>query len=70
LTVARSRAELYARSLGLRVKRVLSVSEAGLAFPPQPRVEMMRDASNQAATQISPGEQTLSVTLTVSFELE
>jgi len=70
LTVARARAELYARSLGLRVKRVLSVSEAGMAFPPQPRLEMMRDASNQAATQISPGEQTLSVTLTVSFELE
>jgi hypothetical protein len=32
---------------------------------------MMRDsAANQPATEIVPGEQTLSITLTVSFELE
>ena len=68
---ARARAELYARTLGQRVKRVLSVSETGTPFPP-PRPMMMRDmaAGNVQSTQIDPGEQTLSVTLTVSFELE
>lgn len=66
---ARARAELYARSLGMRVVRILAVSETGAVhFPPRP---VMRDmAVAQAATEIVPGEQTLSVSLTVSFELE
>ena len=72
LTNARARAELYARTLGMRVARVLAVSETGLAPIPMARVGMVRGmAANQdAATQIVPGEQTLSVSLTVSFELE
>ena len=71
LANARARAELYARTLGQRIKRVLSVSETGTPFPP-PRPMMMRDmaAGNVQSTQIDPGEQTLSVNLTVSFELE
>jgi uncharacterized protein len=71
LTNARARAELYARSLGMRVARVLAVSEA-MGPMPMARVGMVRGmAANQdAATQIVPGEQTLSVSLTVSFELE
>jgi uncharacterized protein len=68
LTVARSRAELYARALGLRVKRILSVSEPGAA-PVMPMPAMRLQAAD-SATQIAPGEQTLSVTLNVSFELE
>jgi uncharacterized protein YggE len=72
LTNARARAELYARSLGMRVARVLAVSEAAPGPIPLARVGMVRGmAANQdAATQIVPGEQTLSVSLTVSFELE
>jgi uncharacterized protein len=70
LTNARARAELYARSLGMRVKRVLSVGEAGGYMPPQPMLMRAEAASNRDATQIAPGEQTLSVSLTVSFELE
>ena len=72
LTNARARADLYARSLGMRVARVLAVSEAALGPIPLARVGMVRGmAANQdAATQIVPGEQTLSVSLTVSFELE
>jgi uncharacterized protein YggE len=70
LANARARAELYARSLGMRVARILSVSEASMGFmPPQPM--MMRDvATAQSATQIVPGEQTLTASLTVSFELQ
>ena len=53
----------------MRVTRILAVSEAGSAMPaPQP---FMRDAvAEQADTEIVPGEQTLSVSLTVRFELE
>lgn len=70
LAVARQRADLYARALGMRVARVLSVSEAGgFSAPPRP-VMMERAMAQDASTQIDPGEQTLSVALTVSFELE
>ena len=70
IAVARARADLYARALGMRVVRVLSVSEAGMGFVPPPR-PMMRDmAQANAQTEIVPGEQTLNVSLTVSFELE
>jgi uncharacterized protein len=71
LANARARAELYARSLGMRVMRVLSISEAGMGYMPPPRVGMVRGmAANESATQIVPGEQTLNISLTVSFELE
>lgn len=70
LADARTRADLYARSLGMRVRRILSVSEAGAAMPgpvPFARRDMAQSAS---ATNIVLGEQALSVSLTVSFELE
>jgi len=71
LANARARAELYARSLNMRVRRVLLVSETGMAMPPPTPVMMMRGRADSAAeTRIEPGEQTLTVTLTVSFELE
>jgi uncharacterized protein YggE len=66
LAAARARAELYARATGKRVARILSISESGGDAPGGPR-PMMRV---MAATQIDPGEQTLSVTLSVSFELD
>ncbi len=67
LTNARARAELYARPLGLQVKRILAISEAGAAAPPP--MPVMRMQAADSATRIDPGEQTLGVTLTVSFEL-
>ena len=72
LATARQRADLYARSLGMRVKRILSVSEAGMGYmpPPQPVMAEMRAQTGDATTRIDPGEQTISVSLTVSFELE
>ncbi len=72
ITVGRARADLYARSLGLRVVRVVSVSESGGNYPPPPppvpiyaRAEM-----GQAKTSIEPGEQKLQVNLTMTFELQ
>jgi len=67
---ARARAELYARALGMRVARVLAVSESGTAYPPPRPMVMERMAAQDASTQIVPGEQSLSVSLTVTFELE
>jgi len=69
LANARARAELYARALNMRVRRVLLVSESGVV-PPAPMPMLRMQAADAAESRIDPGEQTLSVTLTVSFELE
>lgn len=71
VAVARARADLYARSLGLRVVRVVAVSESGGYAVPPPMPPMMMEARAQAAdTKIEPGEQKLSVTLSMTFELQ
>lgn len=71
LSTARARAETYAAALGKRVRRVLSVSEAGQPYQPYPRLMAgVRAADMSAGTSIAPGEQAVSATLTVSFELE
>ena len=68
---ARRRADLYARALGMRVVRILSVSEAGMGYMPPPQAVMLRGAAlEQASTDIVPGEQTLTASVTVSFELQ
>ena len=70
LKSARERAELYASQLGKHVGRIVSISEAGSAFPvPMPMLARAQIAG-AVSTQIDPGEQTVSVSLAVSFELE
>src|SRR5690242_16161149 len=56
VAIGRARAELYARSLGLRVVRIVSVSDGGRAYPPPPPVPMMARAQ-KADTIIEPGEE-------------
>jgi hypothetical protein len=70
LANARARAELYARALGMRVRKVLYVSETGVPLSPPAPVQIMQAERDAAATEINPGEQRLSVSLTVGFELE
>jgi hypothetical protein len=71
VATARARAELYARSLGLRVVRVVAVSESGGYAPPPPMPPMvMQSLEARADTKIVPGEQKLQVTLAVTFELQ
>jgi uncharacterized protein YggE len=68
-----ARAELYARALGKRVVRVLSVSETGgfQVPPPMPYMrEMAAQDAGAAKTAIDPGTQELSATVTMSFELQ
>ncbi|HEX8655270.1 MAG TPA: SIMPL domain-containing protein [Allosphingosinicella sp.] len=70
LASARARAELYARALGMQVRRILWVSESGMAGPPMPRPMAVLRAQSAQVANIDPGEQRLSVALTVSFELQ
>lgn len=67
----RARAELYARALGMRVVRLLSVSEGGSVHvpPPMPYAMEARAVSDVAQTKIDPGTQDLSVSISMSFEL-
>ena len=71
VAIARARAELYARSFGLRIVRVVWVSEGGGSYPVPPPVPMMMEARAKAAdTSIEAGEQKLQVTLAVTYELQ
>jgi uncharacterized protein YggE len=68
----RARADLYARTLGMRVVRLLSVSESGGYAVPPPMPYAMRDAAQAsvAKTEIDPGTQQLQVNVSMSFELQ
>jgi len=68
----RARAELYARSLGMRIVRVVSVSEGGGSYPVPPPVPMYARAemAQAADTKVEPGEQKLQVNLAMVFELQ
>lgn len=72
VAIGRARAELYARSLGLHVARVVSVSESSEYAPPPPR-PMMAEAiiatGMRTSTPVEPGQQKLQVTLSMTFEL-
>ena len=69
LASARARAELYARASGKRVGKILSISETAGGAMPMGRM-MAQAASARDSTSIEPGEQSVSVVLAVSFELE
>ena len=68
----RARADLYARALGMRVVRLLSVSEGGgYSRPPMPyAADMMVTGQRVAKTEIDPGTQDLQISLSMSFELQ
>lgn len=69
---ANARANLYAKGFGMRVKRVMSISESGGYQPqPVPMYAMARMEKVAAAdTAIAPGEVSVSLQLSVQFELE
>ena len=71
LAAGRARAEVYARQLGMRVTRLLVVSESSSGFPVPPPMPVMMEARAMGGnTKIDPGEQKLSVTLGMIFELQ
>lgn len=68
---ARARADVYAQAAGMRVTRILSISENGGDYrppPPGPMMEM-RSMNGDAQTKIVPGEQAIAVSVSVTFEL-
>ena len=73
IAAGRARAELYARSLGMRIVRLVSVSEGGgFSRPPMQYAAdaMMVTGARVAKTEIDPGSQDIEVTLAMSFELQ
>ena len=70
LEKAQARAQMYAKVLGLRVRRIVSIDEGGGYRPPMPMPMMaMSRAKAESDTAVAPGETTLSANLNVVFEL-
>jgi uncharacterized protein YggE len=69
LEQARARAGMYAETLGLRVRRIVSISEGGGMQPPRPMYAMRAMAMDAESTPVAPGENTLEANLEVVFEL-
>lgn len=67
---ARARAELYATALGMRVERLVSLSEALDGGGPGPVPQMMARLEAKDSTQVVPGEQRVGVTIRVRFLLK
>ena len=63
---AHRKAELYANAAGMKVGRVMAISEEGSAPPPR-LMQAMR--AGPGAVPVAPGEQTLRAVVTVSYEL-
>ena len=70
IAIGRARAELYARSLGMRVVRIVSVNETGGSYPQPPIPMMMQARAAAPMTKIEPGEQKLEVSVAMTFELQ
>lgn len=67
---ARARAALYAGALGMKVDRILMVSEGSDGGAPGPVPQMMVRAEAKDSTQIAPGEQQVSANVRVRFLLK
>jgi uncharacterized protein YggE len=70
---ARQRAEHYARAAGLRVARVVSISESGGYYSPPPvifaRAASMESAPPPPPAPVQPGELQMTANVTVLYEL-
>lgn len=70
LAKAQARAEMYAKTLGLRVRRIVSIDEGtGYQPPVMLRMAAKSMAMDAMESPVSPGESTLSANLNVVFEL-
>lgn len=70
MKAARARAELYAKAAGLRVVRVLSISEGGGYNPPMPVIYAKAEMADAAMpTPIAAGQVEATVNVSVQFEL-
>ena len=69
---AKARAETLAAAAGVSVGRPLSINESGGFFPPVPIFRAEAAVADGAGfdTAIAPGEQDITVTVSVVYELE
>jgi uncharacterized protein len=70
----RRKADLYAEGLGVKLKRVLTISENVSQPGPQPMraagLMAMSEGASRKAAPVAAGEQSLSIRLSVTWELE
>ncbi len=67
----RARADLYARSAGMTVKRIVAITEASdEEFQPKYGLRQAVAADAGAESRIAPGEQAIRVTVNAVFELQ
>lgn len=68
MKAARSRADLYAKAAGVRVVRILSISEGGYN-PPTPVMYAKAEMADTASTPVAAGQVETSVSVNLQFEL-
>jgi len=66
---AREKAESMAATAGVKLGKLKSLSESGGNFNPQPMVYAMESRSAGASTPVSAGEQAISVTVNMSYDI-
>ena len=69
---AKDKAESMASAAGVKLGRLLSINESGGGYQPPPGVygrSMAMDAAGGASTPVAAGEQTLRVTVNLSYEI-
>lgn len=70
IKAGRARAEIYAGAAGMKIKRIISISESdGMNIVPRPMMLNMAKSA-EADTAIMPGEQNLGLTVMMVFELQ
>ena len=67
---ARRKAEIYAKAAGVTLGEPLSISEEGAAPPPVFRSKMAAPMAGNAPTPVAPGEEMLSVTVSVTWAIK
>ena len=73
LAKAKAQAELYAKETGLKVKRIISISEnASSPMPVRPMMmaKMAGAEMADAATPVAPGEVKLNLSVSIAYELK
>ncbi len=66
---ARTRAETYAKAAGVSLGKILSISETGYTPGPYRGIMAMRSAKMESAPPIAAGQETLSSSVTITYEL-
>lgn len=65
----RRKADIYAKAAGIKIKRVMSISENG-ARSPQPMLRSMAAMDKAESVPVAAGEQTIRASVTITYEIE